>query len=888
MKNILTYLVYLGLSNMSVAQRMEFYRLTQEDGLPSNSVHCIFKDQQGFMWMGTVNGLSRYDGYEFKHYNQQNGYALPDDLINDIFQDSKGLIWIGTNTHGVSILDPKTDSIITFKHNPTNPSSIPGDRVRKIVEDSNGKIWIGFDNGIGLSSLDLETRKAVNYDPFISLERKGTKAIRAIIPDQWRPDTLWLGTTSGLIAFDSKKEEFHVIDHPLEKINRYGLFAAFQPNKSTILGGFYYAGIDEYQIDNGRWNESYSDLSENIRTFDIARKSSTEFWLAVRKKGLAIYDTQSKQIRFIHSDMDNHKSPFPGFTYTVLADEEKLWVGGVNGVSFYDGDAHKFPFVPLNFAQKEYGRITAVTGKYDKIYLAGVHGEGLWEIDKKTKDQRIITKGMPEVVYSMLELEDKVIVIDAGRSLKYLDKVTGQIRTLIMSNMPESGLVMQSIHEWTSEYALILTAYSGVYKLNLETNEVSPLFKINSQNIPRYHNMMIASDQKIWFSTDEDILIYDPKNNSITHFRPESIETKKNQHIYVVREDKNMVKWIGSSNGLIRMEDGKEELINTSNSNLPSNNVIDIVFDVNQSMWLGTNEGISKMETESGEIINYNKADGIDYAGCFIRVDDYLLVGSYGGYSMFHPDSIQFLFDIPKVYFTDFKVRNQDYQLKESLDYVEHINLSYTENFFSFGFTSPALSRKQKIQFAYKLDGLDEDWIYAEKSRQANYTNLNGGNYLFRVKARNRDGEWGETRAISIFISTPFWETWWFYSLCGLLVIASGLIFYKIRIRILKHRSEMETQALRFEAMQKRLLELNATPPDINLNIEDLNDKLKTPLSEREFEVLKLSLDAKTNTEIGEELFITTSTVKFHLRNTYGKLGVNNRKEALDYVIKVP
>ncbi|MEQ9008276.1 MAG: helix-turn-helix transcriptional regulator, partial [Ekhidna sp.] len=91
-----------------------------------------------------------------------------------------------------------------------------------------------------------------------------------------------------------------------------------------------------------------------------------------------------------------------------------------------------------------------------------------------------------------------------------------------------------------------------------------------------------------------------------------------------------------------------------------------------------------------------------------------------------------------------------------------------------------------------------------------------------------------------------------------------------------------------FEAMQKRLLELNATPPDINLNIEDLNDKLKTPLSEREFEVLKLSLDAKTNTEIGEELFITTSTVKFHLRNTYGKLGVNNRKEALDYVIKVP
>jgi ligand-binding sensor domain-containing protein/DNA-binding CsgD family transcriptional regulator len=873
---------------MSVAQRMEFHRLTKEDGLPSNSVHCIFKDQQGFMWMGTVNGLCRYDGYEFKLYNQQNGYALPDDHINDIFQDSNGLIWIGTNSHGVSILNPKTDSITTFKHDPNNPYSIPGDRVRKIVEDVNGKIWIGFDNGIGLSNLDLKTGKAKNYDPFASVEKKGVKAIRAIVPDQWRPDTLWLATTSGLIAFDSKKERFHVIDHPLEKINRHGLFAAYQPDKNTILGGFYYAGIDEYQINNGTWNESYSDVDENIRTFDIAKKSNTEYWLAARKKGLAIYETQEKEIRFIPSDMDNHKSPFPGFTYTVVTDEEKLWVGGVNGVSFYDGDAHKFPFVPLNFAQKEYGRITVATGEYDKIYLAGVSGEGLWEIDKKTKNQRVIVNGMSDMVYGMLELEDKVIIIDVLRSLKYLDKASGEINPLQVKNMPESEIVMQSIHEWTSEYALILTAYSGVYKLNLVTNEISPLFKINGQNTPRYHDMLIASDRKIWFSTDQDIVIYDPRNNSTTHFQPESISSKKNQLIYVVREDENLVKWIGSSNGLIKLENDEEELINISNSNLPSNRVMEILFDENQSMWLGTNEGISKVDPVNGEIINYNKADGLDHAGCFVKIDDYLLVGSYGGYSMFHPDSIQFSFDVPQVYFTDFKVRNQDYPLQQSLDYVEQINLSYTENFFSFGFTSPALSPRQKVQFAYQLEGLDEDWISSERSRQANYTNLDGGNYLFKVKARNRDGAWSEPRTISIFIGTPFWETWWFYSICGLLIVTSGFVFYKVRIRILEHRAELEAQELRFEALQKRLQELNATPPDINLDIDDLNDKLNTPLSEREFEVLKLSLDGKTNSEIGEELFISTSTVKFHLRNTYGKLGVNNRKEALDYVVKAP
>ncbi|MEO9872793.1 ligand-binding sensor domain-containing protein [Ekhidna sp.] len=871
------------------AQDPEFQRFTKEDGLPGNFVRCFLKDNQGFMWIGTSSGLCKYDGLEFKLYTKKSGFGISNDYISCLFQDSEGLIWIGTNNGGINVFDPKTESLSIYQHDKNDPNSIPGDRVGVITEDQNGVIWVGFDNGIGLSKIDKKTGTVTNYDPFASISRKGAKAIRTIIVDQWRPDTLWIATTSGLISFDKTNESFYVIDHPLKSVNRHGFFDADQIDKDHILGGLFHAGTDIYNINEDAWQGNFEDLEKEVRIMDVVRKSETEYWLAVRKKGLALLDLKTNNIQFVPSDLKNYETVFPGFTYAVFSDENKLWVGGINGLSFYNGIQPTFPFDSLSFTQELYGRVSSASAKYDKNYLAGTYGAGLWEIDKLTNEKKIhaFDNASSEIITDMLEMSDKILLV--GHSgLKLFNKRTGQVRSLEIGPFMDLEFFMESIHPWTDEFALILTRHGGAFKIHLETFDISPLFEINEKVIPYNHDVFQTKDGKLWIATDKDILIYDPQNDSISHFSPTSMSSQGNKHILTIKEDRHGTKWIGTLTGLIKLEDGKETLINSSNSNLPSDYIQSILFDKNHDLWVATDVGISRIDHETLETINYDNSDGVNYSGAFERVDDQILVGSYGGYSLFHPDSIDFKYDPPKVYFTAFNVANEKYQSEKAINYSEQINLNYNQNFISFGFSAPSFIQPNKLQFAYKLEGLDSDWIYSGNRRYANYTNLDGGEYSFAVKARYADGDWGEIKTIPINVSSPFWETWWFYTLCCLAIVGAGFSFYKTRINILQRKADQEAQELRLEAFQKRLMDLNASPPDLALNMDEVNSKLSTPLSEREFEVLQMSLDGKSNAEIAEGLFISMSTVKFHLRNTYSKLGVSNRKEALIYVVKKP
>jgi len=367
---------------------------------------------------------------------------------------------------------------------------------------------------------------------------------------------------------------------------------------------------------------------------------------------------------------------------------------------------------------------------------------------------------------------------------------------------------------------------------------------------------------------------------------PSVIPGKKNKRILSIAEARDGTKWIGSLNGLIRISEGKEILINSFNSNLNTDYVQNVGIDKNGYVWLGTDDGISKVNPSTLRVTNYGVAEGLKPTGTFEIIGDKLLVGQHAGYSLFHPDSISPTSFDPVVHFSGFQVFKQHFSLEKHIDHTEQINLEYYENHITFEFTAPSFSKSKEIYFSYQLEGLDEHWIEAKNGRTANYTNLDGGNYAFQVKARNKDGDWTIPRTITLHIAEPFWETWWFYSFCIFTILGSGIAFYKARVRALQLKADQEAQELRLEAFQKRLIDLNATPPDLVLDFDELNSKLTSPLSEREFEVLEMSLDGKSNAQIAEELHISLSTVKFHLRNTYGKLGVNNRKEALRYVAK--
>ncbi len=864
---------------------LKFTRLTEADGLPGSPVTAFLEDDMGFMWIGTTAGLCRYDGYEIKPFTRDQGYGISNDDINSLMQDRDGIIWIGTNAGGFNSYDPSSEKFTTYSHNPDDSLSIPGDRVRVIVEGMDDILWVGFDNGIGLSKFNKKTGVSINYDPYVVTPSVGARAIRSMEIDIIDENRLWLGTTSGLISFDIQKEEFKLIGHPLMSINRNGLFALSQIDENRLLGGFFHAGTGVYDISEDRWNGSTSYSLAPLRIFDVARKSQTEYWLAARKRGVAVLDLSNGTISYLPSTLNNDRTPFPGFTYTVYANEKMIWAGSKHGVSFATLEPPRFSFDSLSFESDEFGVVTDFSGSYDKIYITGIAG-GLWEIDKETGESKLISvaDGAPNLLYHIFEQKDKLLLVDNGREIAVFDKHQRVFKKAVIGNHIDPDNYFDQIVEWNSEYALVPTRSEGTYKLNLVSHELTPLYD-PKRNSDLYHSDLLVDEEGlIWISTNSGITIYDPEKDSISFYAPSSLYSKKEKHIHVLEKQSGAI-WIGTSNGLVRLKDGEEQLFTTLNSELTSNFIREITIDANENIWIATYKGISMIDPITFKIKNYDKTDGIFYESGLTVIDNDIFVGSYGGYTRFSIDSLDSDRATPTIRFGEFNVLNGSRNLEKSVEYLTSIELGYDENSISISYVAPTFRHPHKIQYSYMLEGFDSGWNNGDR-RFANYTNLDAGTYTFLVKASNRDGTWGEPRSLMIRIAAPFWETWWFFLVCSLAIVGSAFTLYNLRVNALQRKADQEAQELRLEAFQKRLTELNATPPDLTLHFDELNSKLNNQLSEREFEVLKLSLDGKTNSEIGDELFISTSTVKFHLRNTYSKLGVSNRREALEYVSK--
>lgn len=871
--------ILILISFLSLGQKHSFSRLTEDDGLPGNNAYCFLEDNQGFMWIGTTSGLCRYDGYDFKHFTRDQGYDISDDFINSITQDRDGLIWVGTNGGGINRFDPKTETFTSFMHDLSDPNSIAGDRVRKIVEGKEGVIWIGFDNGIGLSRFNKNTKKAINYDPFETVSTFGVKAIRGMVLDQYDSSTLWLGTTSGLIRFDIESEKFEVIDHPLTKINRHGLFALEQIDENRLIAGFFHAGVDIYDIKKREWVGNYTDPTKELRIYDLTKKSDSEFWVSARRKGLAIYNIASNKFDFVPSDLSNSTTPFPGFTYSVYSKGDQVWIGGKYGVSHSNNRTTSFPFYAIHAINRD---LKDISGKYDKIYAIGTPLNGIWEKDKSSGRSVVHLAENEESFARMLELETSIYLIDFKGSISVFDKASSSFTPLKLPELNDKRVALNKLQELSDTCLLVLTRYGGSWKLNTKTHQLTRLHE-NIDLEDWQSTALLQDDGSLWIGSTRGLKEFNPKSGQLTTI-PLNAVSSNEKHIYDIKKDKEGGVWMGTSRGLVKLTGEKSELFDVQNADLPANVITAIEFDADGALWVNTSKGVSKISTQSMEVINYNKSDGIDSEGRLATIDGEIYYGVQSGYYNLSK-TIRQHYEPPSVYFTSFQVDHQELKMEKAINYTDELALDYWQNAFSFSFSSPNFSNTQ-IQYIYRLSGYDKDWVDAKDRRYATYTNLDGGTYQFEVKARAKGLSWGSPKIVTIKLATPFWETWWFYAICTLSIFGVGLLMYNVRIRALQRKADLETQQLRVDALQKRLTDLNVLPPDLDLNFDTLNSKLTTPLSEREFEVLQMSLDGKSNAEIAEGLFISQSTVKFHLRNTYSKLGVSNRKEAFVYVVR--
>lgn len=813
-----------------------FKRITENEGLAGNSVKCLTMDSRGFLWAGTNVGLNRYDGYDFKVYqfDPEDPSSISGNSINSILEAGDNKIWIGTESHGLNRFDPETDRFTRYAYSKDDPYSISGDRVQCIAEDSEGNIWVGLDDGAGLCKLDISSGKFIRYDPFEAypFEKYGQyfKAIRDLSFRPDRPDELWLSTILGLMSFDLESETFSFYPHTTyeQGVRPVGAWCMDWQDDSNLRVGFFSIGSDVFNVENKKWANLHWKFDKDFRILDLWRKSSSQYWVAARKKGLGILDIATNTYHFPRAELAVEQTPFPGMTDCLTGFGDDIWAGGKYGISYHHGTPKMFDFHPLPFMSEELGRVAAISSWQGDIWVGGIKGVGLLQLH----DDQLITH-LPEgsdqmTITEIVKFPDRLLIVEDYNKLWWFDE-SHQFYSLDLSlavfGNKGSRLIINVCVPGPDSTLFMGTTYDGLVTLDLASGELTTYLDRKGAPMSAISNndMSLMDDGKLWIATNEGIVVYDPQSASFEKRQLKSLAGLRNQRVQSVRQHPNGTIWVASVNGLIVMSDSEERVFNISNSRLPSNFTVEVQFDMLGNAWVGTDKGLSMIKTDTYEIRNFDRSDGVDYAGKIAAMPDgQLLIASYGGYTALNPLDLMVRENLWDVQITSFKVFDKEYDMAKNINFRDELTLSYRDQFFSFSFSKPEYAAPHKVNYAYQLSGFDADWVMSGSRRYASYTNLSGGEYQFKVKAMGVGGAWTPIKSISLTIQPPFWKTLWFLSI--MLLVLGSVVYgiYRLRMNYLLREERIKSE------FERKIAEVEMTALRAQMNPHFLFNSLNS------------------------------------------------------------
>jgi ligand-binding sensor domain-containing protein/signal transduction histidine kinase len=818
----LTYPVYAQMDTL------RFETISTEQGLSQSTVHAILQDKQGFMWFGTEGGLNKYDGYQFtvfKH-DPDDSRSLIDNVIESVYEDRDGILWIGTNV-GLDRFDPKTDIFLHYPQDLDGSPDLSGRLISVIFQDQSGILWVGTDDG-GLAALDLATGTFTPYqhsaaDP----QSLSDDAINAIYEDQY--GELWIGRNAGLDRFDKTTGKFipsfrqNTLGSPVIKDN--AVLAIYEDSHEALWFGtknglFQWNRAGDQLIEYRHDPIDPSTLSDDSVTC-ILEDSRGVLWIGTRQ-GLDQFD--KTQHRFTHY---NHT---PNDPYSLASDSIRsiyedrsgvLWIGTSGGLDKYAPATQKFslyqnhPGLPNSLSDNN---IWSIYEDQAGILWIGTFSAGLNRLDRQTGTATVFQNN-PANPTSISNNEIRAIAEDQlgnlwiGMERGGLDRFDPETGTFIHYKHDEAdpGSLSQddvfSIYEDRAGRLWIGTQRGGLNLFNLDTKTFSHYLHDGNDPASLSDNDVRAiyedSTGVLWIGTFGGIDLLDDQTNHFTVYRhdPNTPQSLSNDMVNSIIEDQNGTIWIGTfGGGLNRFDRNTRSFTHyTSKDGLPDDTIYQILADANGNLWLGTNKGLSKFNPNTLTFRNYDISDGLQgdqfNPGAFFESKNgEMFFGGTQGLNAFYPEQVIDNSVQPPVVITAFQKFNQTIQT--DLVSNEMINLSYKDSFISFEFAALDFSAPEKNLYAYQLEGVDKDWVYAGTRRYASYTNLHGGDYIFRVKASNNDGVWNsEGTALLIHITPPFWQTWWFIGIVGLMVVVGGFGGYKYRVKNIEDRNrELEQQ----------------------------------------------------------------------------------------------
>lgn len=775
------------------AQHISFRHYQVEQGLSNNSVTCSIQDNKGFMWFGTKDGLNRFDGYSFKSF-----YTIPGDstsigtnFIESLYEDEKGIIWVGTEK-GLYQYNKITE---TFR--PVRNDVVSGDII-DIQSDGKGSLWII--NIPELLRYDMRTGAVVNYSSryhfeptSISVDSGGHVFVAAV--------------DNKIREFQASADSFRVYTLPAGALRAqptHELNTIYCAEDHTILVGTMHHGLKLFDYARAQCTDLISNDKDNPEIFvrNVLKVSSGKIWIA-SESGIFIYDKSSGVVNFKKQYNDPY-SISDNAVYCLCRDREGgIWAGTYfGGVNYFANSLIEFEkFFPGMGSNSLSGNAVReiCRDSYNNLWV-GTEDAGLNKIDGRDGRFSHFLPGKQKGniayynIHAVLPDGDRLYIGSFLHGLDVMDIPSGKVVRHYSLASGRHGLSNDFIYSLSKTRAGVILAgtSAGLYSFN----ERKDSFEVAGWVPPWSFVTAILEDTRggIWAGTFREGAFYrSPSGKTVNFGKSEGAMGLTSNRINGIFEDSKGLLWITTENGLCCYDPVSARMKKYTISNgLPGNVTYKTLEDGSGNIWVSTSKGLLSINGQSGAMRVYTKANGLlsdqfNYSSAYKDPSGDLYFGSVKGMIRFNPGSIRKNAFNPPVLLTGFQVNNGELPidavgspLSTSITYAKRIELSHTQSSISIDFSAISFTAPEMTQYAYKMEGLENDWTYLKSNRKIYFTNLPPGDYRLLVKAMNGNGNWTtQPEALTIVIQPPFWRSAVAYFLYFLLLVLA--VWYIIR-----------------------------------------------------------------------------------------------------------
>jgi ligand-binding sensor domain-containing protein/signal transduction histidine kinase/CheY-like chemotaxis protein len=846
----MTILIFNAGAQGNQESRVKKYGI--KDGLSQAVVNSISQDNQGLMWFATEDGLNRFDGYSFKNYKNDpdNPKTLADNFIQNIFRDSEGSFWVSSRK-GLHHFDESREQFTLYQHAVTGQEvTSPQNDVSFITEGRAGNLWVAW-YGAGFASFDKKTKIFTPYNP---RNLKGLSSTQTIVLHEDKFGWLWVGTQNGGLnvyrVTNGKVVERNELLSNTDAIPSSNIRCFAEDASGNIWIGTS-SGLVVYKRQANQFHTfDFKTLAgQHGNIFSLLIDHQENLWVGMQGVGLFLLDLRQfvdrplEQAAFRHIEVLRDYDISRCTVQSLYEDKDgNLWLGTFGeGIYMKSSAEERFTKIQTRQFFKTASNVVqyhAVTYDENGFLWLGTEGNGIYK-----------SKLNGEVVHHYTA---------DGRATSLTDNSV-QCALRDRSNNLWFGTYSKGIFRYDAHHdSFVNYTYKGQHT-GSGANDVRALFEDAGGNIwvgtnrgglcqidknaqtygnpPGINSILMDGDiraieegrhGKFWIGLYGDALYeFDARSKKASQlfYATEKTSGLTSNVVFALRNDHHDKLWIGTGGGGLYAYDYKTKALThyDEKAGLGNNTVYAILVDNSNSLWMGTNKGLTKYEQDKQRFTNFDANDGLQEgqfnvgAAAYNDIAGYMCFGGTMGVNVFYPERVMRDLKEPEVLISAFELFNKPIEVNEKndsefvLDQVisqtQHITLSHDQSVFTFEFVGLNYSYPEKNQYAYMLEGLDDDWNYVGHQRSATYRYLPAGDYTFKVKASNEDNTWGDHYAsIDITVLPPFYRTWWAYSFYFAMSLAIGGTVFMIRRKQdrLKKRLKIEKAQRKRERQRVR------------------------------------------------------------------------------------